>query len=112
MKLTIYTDEYLTDISKVVEADKLKIPYMVSKIIIKSLDYMDIDNQDDMLNFLTNNIDYLDNVVRATFGLSESELVCIDTSELLSVGAEIYKWGIEKINSLKGGDRKNLQRTV
>ena len=111
MRLTIYTDDSLTEVSRVAEADKLKIPYKVSMMVIQSLDTVNLNNNDDVVAYLSKNINQLDKVIRATFGLTESELECIDTSELVETGKEIYKWAIEKVNSIKGGE-KNARMTV
>ena len=105
--LNIYTDETLTEIKRKAEADRLKIPYRVAIYIGQSLDKLDLKNESDLLNFVGGNIENLDKIIKATFGVSETELDCIDAGELGSVAKEIYKWGIEKLNSLKGGNEKN-----
>lgn len=105
MKLTIYTDDSLVEVNKVVEADKLKIPYKVSMYVIQSLDDINLDNTDDVLKFITKNIDKLDKIIKATFGITDSELECIETTELIETGKEIYKWVIDKVGSIKGGSK-------
>lgn len=110
--LTIYTDEDLTDVKRVVEADRLKIPYRVAIYIAQSLDKLDVKNDNDLLNFVGENIDKLDKIIKATFKVSELELDCIDAGELGAVAVEIFKWGKDKINSLKGGQEKNVQMTA
>lgn len=110
--LNIYTDETLTEIKRTAEADRLKIPYRVAMYIAQSLDKLDVKNDNDILNFIGENIDKLDKIIKATFGVSELELDCVDAGELGAVGVELYKWGIDKINSLKGGQEKNAQMTA
>ena len=105
--LNIYTDETLTEVKRTAEADRLKIPYRVAIYIGQSLDKLDLKNESDLLNFVGGNIENLDKIIKATFGVSETELDCIDAGELGAVAKEIYKWGIEKLNSLKGGNEKN-----
>lgn len=105
--LKIYTDETLTEVKRTAEADRLKIPYRVAIYIGQSLDKLDLKNESDLLNFVGGNIENLDKIIKATFGVSETELDCIDAGELGAVAKEIYKWGIEKLNSLKGGNEKN-----
>lgn len=106
--LNIYTDDTLTEVERKAEADRLKIPYRVAINIGKTLETLDIENENDLLNFVSQNLDKLDKIIKATFGVSELEMECIDVMELGAVGVELYKWGIEKINSLKGGnDSKN-----
>ena len=106
--LNIYKDETLTELKRKAEADRLKIPYRVAIYIGQSLDKLDIKNDSDLLNLVGGNIEYLDKIIKATFGVSESELDCIDAGELGAVAMEIYKWGIDKLNSLKGGQEKNV----
>jgi hypothetical protein len=106
--LNIYTDDTLTELKRVAEADRLKIPYRVAIYIGQSLDKLDLKNENDLLNFVGGNMENLDKIIKATFGVSELELDCIDAGELGAVAMEIYKWGIDKLNSLKGGQEKNV----
>lgn len=103
-KLNIYTDESLVDIKRVVEADKLKIPYRVAMYIIQSLDGLDIKSNEDLIKFVSGNIDKMDKIIKATFGVTESELDCIDSGELLSTVKELYSWAANKMNELKSED--------
>jgi len=105
--LNIYTDDSLTELKRTVEADRLKIPYRVAITVAQSLESLDLDNEKDVLNLIGANIDKVDKVIKATFGVTDTELECIDISELGAVAKEIYTWAIEKFNSLKGGQEKN-----
>ncbi len=109
MKLTlnIYKDDTLTEIKRVAEADKLKIPYRVAMYIGQSLDTVDIKNENDLFKFVINSLDKVDKIIKATFGVTETELDCVDVTELGKVAVELYKWGIDKMNSIKGGGSKN-----
>lgn len=107
LKLTIYTDDTLAVVKKTVEANKLKIPYRVAMYIGQSLDTINLKSEDDIFKFIVNSLDKVDKIILATFGLTNEELECIDVSELGAVGVELYKWGIEKLNSLKGNTQKN-----
>ena len=109
--LNIYTDDTLTEIKRTVEADRLKIPYRVLTYIGESLQTVDLDSTDDIFNFVTFNIDKLDKVIKATFGVSELEMECIDVMELGAVAVELYKWGDDKFKSL-GKDSKNAVATA
>ena len=110
--LNIYTDDTLTEIKRTVEADKLKVPYRVAMYIGQSLDNIKLNNEDDLFKFVIGSLDKLDKIIKATFGLTETELECIDVAELGAVGVELYKYGIEKINSLKGSNQKNVETTA
>ena len=110
--LNIYTDDTLTELKRVAEADALKIPYRVAIYIAQSLDKLDLKNTDDIFNFVIGSVDKLDKIVKATFGVSETELECVNVMELGAVGVELYKWGIEKINSLNGNSSKNVEATA
>lgn len=112
LKLNVYTDDCLTEIKKTVEADRLKIPYRVALYVAQSLDEAELKDKDKIFNYITGNLDKVDKIIKATFGLSEAEMECIDIMELGSVGVEIYKWAIDKINSLKGENEKNLTATA
>ena len=110
--LNVYTDDELTEIKRVAEADRLKIPYRVTTYIGQSLETLDMDNENELVNFVAQNLDKLDKVIKATFGLSELEMECIDAMELGTVAVEVYKWGVDKIKSLKGNDSKNGETTA
>lgn len=111
MKLTlnIYTDDTLIELKRVVEADRLKIPYRVAIVVGQALDDLDVKNIEDTTVFkmITGNLDKVDKIIKATFGVTDSELECVDVIELGNVAMEIYKWAIERIMSLKGGNEKN-----
>ncbi len=106
--LNIYTDDTLTTLKRQAEADRLKIPYRVAMYIGQSLDTVSLKSEDDILKFVTGNLDKLDKIIKATFGLTDTELECVDVAELGAVASEVYKWGIEKIKSVKGNDSKNV----
>lgn len=110
--LNVYTDDCLTEIERIVEADRLKIPYRVALYVAQSLDESVLNNTDKIFNYITSNLDKVDKIIKATFGLTDTEMECIDLMELGSVGVEIYKWAIDKINSLKGENEKNLTATA
>ena len=110
LALKIYTDDTLTEVKRTAEADRLKIPYRVAMTVAETLDQIDIDSQDDILKAVTHNLDKVDKIVKATFGVTDTELECVDIAELGAVAKEIYKWAIGKISSLKGAE-KNAQLT-
>ena len=110
--LNIYTDDSLTEIKRKAEADRLRVPYRVAMYIAQSLDTVDLKNEDDILKFVTGSLDKLDKIIKATFGVSDIELECVDVAELGAVAVELYKWGIDKLNSLKGNDSKNVETTA
>ena len=105
--LTIYTDESLTDIKRTVEADELKIPYRVATYVVKALDNINMDSTDDLMRFVTKNVDCVDKIIKATFGVTETELDCINTSELVAVARELVAWTTGKLQGMKGANEKN-----
>lgn len=107
--LNIFTDDTLVEVKRVVEADRLKIPYRVAINVAQALDDLNINELEDnsVLKLITGNLDKVDKIIKATFGVTDSELEFIDVTELGAVAMELYKWGIEKINSLKGNTEKN-----
>lgn len=107
LELTIYTDDSLSEVKRIAEADRLRIPYRVAMYIGQSLDGIENKTTDDIFNFVTGSLDKLDKIIKATFGVSELELECIDAGELGDVAMELYKWGIDKLSNMKGGNSKN-----
>lgn len=108
LKLNIYKDESMKEVKEVVTADKLKIPYRVAMYLISSLDTINLDNDDDLIKFISSNTGSLDKILKATFGISESDLDGIDGGELISVIKELYTWAIGKMTNLKKeNDEKN-----
>ena len=103
LTLKIYTDETLTEVERVVNVDKLKIPYRAAMLIIGSLKNIDIKNNYDLFGALINCIDEIDPIIKATFGISDNELERVDVTELGAVGMELYKWAIGKVQNLQGG---------
>ena len=112
LALKVYTDETLTEVKRVAEADKVKIPYRVAINIISSLDGMDIESDKDLLGFVCKSADKLDKIVKATFGLSELELDCVDGGELVEVAKELYTWAMDKVKEIKGNSSKNAAEAV
>lgn len=110
--LNIYTNDELKEIKRVAEAERLKIPYRVAIYIIGALEDLDLDNDNDLIKLVSGSIDKLDKIIKATFKVSESELDCIDGAELVSVGVELFKWGMDKVKDIKGEDSKNVMETV
>ena len=110
--LNIYTDESLTELKRQAEADRLKIPYRVAMYIGQSLDSISLKDENDILKFVTGNLDKLDKIIKATFGVTDTELDCVDVAELGAVISEVYKWALEKLNSLKGNNSKNVETTA
>ena len=110
--LNIYTDDTLTDVKRVAEADRLKIPYRVTTYIGQTLETLNMDDDNELVNFVAQNLDKLDKVIKATFGVSELEMECIDAMELGAVAVELYKWGVDKVKSLKGDHSKNVETTA
>lgn len=113
LELKIYKDETLTEIERIAHADRLKIPYRVATYVAQSLDTIGSMNETEVFDFVINNIDKVDKIIKATFGVTDTELEYVDLMELGGVATEIYKWAVEKFNSLNNGkNSKNLQETV
>lgn len=105
LRLNIYTDETLTELKRVAVADSLKIPYRVGIYIAQSLETLDIKNNNDLLHFISGSMDKVDKIIKATFGITETELDCVDIAELGTVAMELFKWGLDKIQGLNGGEK-------
>ena len=109
MKLTIYTDESMAEVREVREVPRMKIPYRTSEAVTDMLADLDLEkmNNTALLGMLIKNRHHITAVVRATFGLTEGDLNCVDTMELLDVGKEIVKWVLDEIAKL--GGNKNAE---
>ena len=108
LKLTVYTSDELKEVKRVAEAERVKIPYRVATGLIESLDGLNIDNEGDLVKLVGSSAGKLNKIIKATFGISENELDCVDGAELGAVAMELYKWAIDKIKSIKGNDSKNV----
>lgn len=113
LQLKVYTDDTLTEVKRVAEADELKIPYRVTGYLMQSMENLSLDDKEGVFNYIVGNVDKLDKIIKATFGVSELELDCINTADLVAVAMEIYQWGISKIKSMKqGNNSKNVETTA
>jgi len=113
LRLTIYTDDTLTEVKRVAEADELKIPYRVTGYLMRSMENLSLEDKEGIFDFIVSNVDILDKIIKATFGVSESELAAINTTELINVGADICAWCMDKIKNLKqGNNSKNVGATA
>ena len=99
--LKIYTDEKLTDIKRVAEADRFKIPYRVAISLLELLENEDIKNDVDLIKLMVATPNKLDKIVKGTFGLMDSELGCIIPLELGVELIKVYKWIMETVKKLK-----------
>lgn len=107
LKLTVYKNDDLTEVKRVAEADRLKIPYRVSIFILQTLENDDIKNDVELAKYVAKNIDKMDKILKATFRVTDEELDCLDSSEMIRMVVEIYKWGMEKVKGISSGDEKN-----
>lgn len=110
-KLNVYTDDSMCEVKRVAEADALVVPYRVSMWLLASLDDLNLDDNEALLKTLAKNTDKIDKIVKATFKVSETELECIDTMELIVVIKELYAWVLDKVKNLRGNE-KNVEMPV
>lgn len=111
--LNVYTDDSLTEVKRQAEAEELKIPYRVITYVAQAFDTVDFKNENEIFDFIIKSMDKVDKILKATFGLSELELECINAAELVPVVKEIFAWATGKINGLKNGDdSKNVGETA
>ena len=118
MKLTIYTDESMTDVREVREVPRMKIPYRTATAVLNMLGDLDLEkmNETAILGMVLKNERHLTAVVRATFGLAEEDLERIDIVELGDLAREIVAYVVQKMADLGidlGGDSDpNVQEPV
>lgn len=109
MKLTIYTDESMSAVREVREVARMKIPYRTGQHVINMLENLDLENMsgEAVLGMVLKNEYHLTRVVRATFGLAEEDLECVDVVELGDLAREIVSYVVQKMADLGislGGD--------
>lgn len=106
MKLNIYTDEMLATVREVREVKRMKIPYRTADAVLDMIGDMDLENVDGekVLALVLKNRQHLTTVVRATFGLDEEDLACIDIMELGDLAREIVAYVVEKMAELGVGE--------
>lgn len=112
LKLTIYTDETMSEVSRIAEADELVIPYKVSMWLLENLDSIktpkNFNSEDSvaLMKFIGANIDKVEKILKATFKVSNTELEFVNSMEILNTMKELYQWAMSKVDSL-GGKEKN-----
>lgn len=106
MKLKIYTDESLTQVREEREVPRMKVPYRTADAVLDMLSDLDFENLDEykVINLVLKNKKHLTTVVRATFGLTEEDLACIDLLELGDLAREIIRFVVEKMAELGVGE--------
>lgn len=106
MKLKIYTDESLTQVREEREVPRMKVPYRTADAVLDMLSDLDFENLDEykVINLVLKNKKHLTTVVRATFGLTEDDLACIDLLELGDLAREIIRFVVEKMAELGVGE--------
>lgn len=102
MKLTIYTDASLAMEREVREVTRMKVPYRTADAVLDMLAALDLENMNEykVLALVLRNKHHLTTVVRATFGLAEEDLECIDLMELGDLAREIIRFVLEKMAEL------------
>lgn len=106
MKLKIYTDESLAQVREEREVPRMKIPYRTADAVLDMLTDLDFDNLDEhmVLKMVLKNKKHLTTIVRATFGLSEEDLGCVDLLDLGDLARDIIRYVVEKMAELGLGE--------
>lgn len=113
LRLNVYKDESFTEVKRTCEVDRLRVPYRVAMHVAKMLDKAeDLTDEKQVIKMIAGSGDHLTKIVRATFGVSETELECVDIGEMYDVGLELYRYVIDKFQSLKGSQDPNMGETV
>ena len=106
MKLKIYTDESLIEVREEREVPRMKVPYRTADAVLDLLADLDFENMDEykILSMVLKNKQHLTTVVRATFGLTEDDLACIDLLDLTDLAKEIVRFVLDKVAELGVGE--------
>ena len=108
LRLNIYKDESFTEIKRTCSVDRLRVPYRVAMYVAQMLDKVeDLTDEKQVMKLIASSGDYLTKVVKATFGVSETELECVDIGEMYDVGMELYRYAVERFKSLTGSQDPN-----
>ena len=102
MKLTIYTDESMITEREVREVPRMKIPYRTAAAVVNMLENLDLESMSNeaILGMVLKNEKHLTAVVRATFGLAEEDLTCVDVVELADLARDIAAFVVQKMADL------------
>jgi hypothetical protein len=112
MKLTLYTDASFCEVREVREVPRIKIPYRVGQYVVKMIQELDLTNTDQIFQAALGAEDHVTAVVRATFGLSDEDLDCVDLMELSDLAKEVVGFVLGKMAELgvsAGDDDPNVQ---
>lgn len=108
LKLNVYTNDEFTEIKRTCEADRLRVPYRVAMYVARTLDEVgDITDEKQILKVATGSSEQVTKIIKATFGVSDTELETVDIGEMYEVAMELYRYAVEKFSSLKGGGSPN-----
>lgn len=99
-KLTIYKDESLQEVKRIAEADSLKIPYRTSLNLINMLASIDGEEGEDVLGAIRRTPECLNKILKATFGLTETELDGVNAAELIDVVKGLMAWCIAQLRGM------------
>lgn len=107
--LNVYKDDSFTEIKRTCEADRLRVPYRVAMYVAQTLDKAeDITDEKQILKVITSSSEQVTKIIKATFGVSESELETVDVGEMYEVVTELYGYVVEKFSALRGGGGPNM----
>ncbi len=104
LQIKIFETDELKKVKRTETAEKVKIPYRVALRLIKSLDGTSIEEEENLIRFVTGNIEKVDKVIKATFDITENEMECIDMMDLIEVGKELFAWVMDEVKKLKKVD--------
>lgn len=112
MKLTIYTDPSFREVREVREVPRLRVPYRVGQHIVKLIQNLNLDDNQQILRTALGSEEALTAVVCATFGLADEDLDCVDAMELADTAKEIVAYVVNKMADLGvsfGDDSPNAE---
>lgn len=109
LRLNVYKDESFTEVKRTCEVDFIRVPYRVAMYVAQMLDQVeDFTDERQILKMIAGSGEYLTKIIKATFGVSETELECVDIVELGDTAMEIYRYVLGKFRSLRGNEDPNV----
>ena len=112
LKLTVYKNENMTEVERVIKVDEPKISYGVVMSVMKLLEVMNPEeavgvNTENVFEMFATSAGAIDKIIKATFDVSDEELEKADVLEVLDAGVEIVRWAVKKVKEIGKGKLGN-----
>lgn len=117
LKLTIYTDDYCTEVARVAVAKDFKLSTGICEDVLEAvhIDMFDGGVQalsaDSLISLIASIVKdafpFFKNIVKRIFDLTDEEIRYTDISEIITVIVGVVKYSVSKLDFSFGGKQKN-----